>query len=262
MHFLGITVLDASANITIVGEHAANRTNDDVVEVQILSSNTPFIIPQIFDTFRNLETMAVTTSNLQSINFPENAQLVQLFTASNNISHIENGTFRNQARMQELAISSSNVKTVDEDAFVGLENVISITLNANQITEFRPRTFFPLVNASVIHLNSNRLTRIVEDLFSQNGMLTQLLLSFNQINEVHPGFLDSLTRSIVVLTLTSNLCIDEFFVLFDWQVVNAALQPCYENYRGPREFPRNITMEIEGPVTFYDESGRVIARIE
>lgn len=259
----GITVLDAAANIAIVGEHEANRANDDVVEVQILRSNTPFIIPQIFDIFRNLERMGVTSSNLQSISFPENAHLVQFSSAANNISHIENGTFRNQERrMQELSISSSNVMTVDEDAFVGLSNVISFTLNANQITEFLPRTFFPLVSAIVINLNSNRLTRIEEDLFSQNRMLTQLLLSFNQINEIHPWFLDSLPRSIVVLTMSSNACIDQLFVLFDWEVASAALQACYENYRSPRGFPRSITMKIEGPVTFYNEAGNVIARIE
>jgi len=262
----GVEVLDPSANITIAGEHLANRTDADVEEIRITNSNTPFMIQQLFDAFPNVLELDIMASNLQSINIPDFVQLRWLYLWSNNLSRIENGTFSNQRQLSTISLTNSGITDLDEDAFVGLESLTSMGFINNQIREILPRTLFPFVNVTYLDFEGNNLTRINEGIFSRNERLSSLYLERNQISEIHPGFSAALPSSVNFINLSENQCINASFNPnneLSRMLLNGSLRPCFNNFVGtPADAPRNITLEFVGPVRLFDEFGNMVANIQ
>lgn len=258
----GITVLDPSAsNITFTGQHIGNRTNEDVEIVEIVNSNTPFIISQIFSTFQNLIELEVRSSGLQSISLPDNIRLQYLTLFGNNISRIENGTFRHQNNLAIISLNSNHIQEVEEDAFEGQENLASLSFINNNIREILPRTLDPLINVFYLDFERNNLTRIGEGMLSQMGNLFSLYFDYNQINFIHPQFVETLPVNVQTLGMVENACINQRFTPNteqSRQQLSNALESCFRNFEGA---PRNVTMEFSGPMTLFDSSGRVIARV-
>lgn len=261
----GIEVSNPSANITISGEHLANRTDDDVAKIQIVNSNTPFMIQQLFEAFPNVLELDITASNLQSINIPDFVQLRVLHLDHNNISRIENGTFSNQTQLTALSVYDCEVTELDEDAFVGLESLVSVGFDNNRIHEILPRTFFSFVNVIYLDFQGNNLTRIDEGIFSRMELLRSLYLERNQINAIHPGFSATLPSSLAFLNLSANQCINGSFnpnSELSKMLLNGSLRPCFGNFVGaPAGAPRNITLEFVGAVRLFDEFGNMVANI-
>lgn len=145
---INITVLDPAANIVFVGQHLDNLTDSDVLSMVIVNSNTPFMMPQMFTTFPNMDELLIFSSNLQSINVPSSAQLFYLtrLLYDNNISRIESGSLRGQSRLTYLELSSNNIQEIEEDAFVDLEALNTLVLVGNQLQEIRGTTLHNLTN--------------------------------------------------------------------------------------------------------------------
>lgn len=266
-YLIDIEVLNPSANVTITGQHIGDRTNDDVDMVDIISSNTPFMIPQIFTTFPNIMDLAIENSNLQSINIPENVQLVWIFLFENNISRIDAGTvtgLANQRRLNFLYLPSNLIQDVDEDAFVGLGNLSALVLLDNQITQIKNRTLAPLINAVRIDYELNLLTIIEEDTFAWNSNIQSIGLHNNQIIAISPKFLASQRESsLSIISLDNNNCINETFSVESedgWIFLNNELRDCFHNFIGEVSEVRRVIMEFVGNITIIDEFGNIIAR--
>lgn len=261
-----IEVLDPEQNVIIVGEHVEGRTNDDVTIVDVLNSNTPFMIPQIFTTFPSITHLEISNSNLESINIPDSVRLRMLVVDRNNISRIENGTFANQDELWYLNARDSNIQEIDEDGFVGLGAIVSLVLIGNQIESIAPRTFHPLVNVSYLDLEVNRLTSIGDGVFSQNTRLSSLYLGFNQIEKISPTFSAGFGDNLGFIDLEQNECVSRRFEIdsdddFTRIILHNSLRTCFNNFQGTPSNLRRVVLEFQGPLRLYDEFNNLIASL-
>ena len=261
-----ITVLDPSQNVTFGGTHVEGLTNDDVTFVEILYSDTPFIIPQMFTTFPHINVLRISYSNLQSINIPDSVQLLELWVDRNNISRIESRTFENQESLRYLNVRDSKIQEIDEDAFIGLSALESLVLMDNHIATLAPRTFHPLINVTYLDLNRNNLTSISDELFSQNTQIVNLYLDFNQIEEISPRFTTGFGETLRYIDLEGNNCVDRRFEIdnkddFSRIILHNSLRTCFNNFQGTIPDLKRITLEFEGPMKLYDEFGNIVASL-
>lgn len=260
-----IEVTDPTVNVIFGGTHAENRANSDVNIVEIDNSITPFMIPQIFTTFPNINELTIEHSGLQSISIPDSVQLHWLYLFGNNVSRIENGTFRNQTQLLFLYILFSNVEVIEEDALEGLTSLTSLVLVNNWIAHLEPRTFQPLINVENIDLGENRLTSVSEQLFSSNTRLRLLYLEFNQINAIAPGFDTSLRNTLYLMNLLGNVCVNRSFSLStpeSWELLDDGLATCFENFsNGTVPEIGQIQMEFSGCMSIFDEFDNLLTTV-
>lgn len=260
-----ISVTDRDQYVTIDGEHAINRTNEDVDIVVIFNSETPFIIRQIFDVFPNMYELEIDGSGLLTIDFPETANLAAFLSYGNDIERIENGTFSTQTELLILYLVADRIETIEENAFEGLVNLLSLALIGNRIESLPTGVFNSLANVRYLDLEDNFLTRIDDHLFSQTTELVSLYLEFNRINEISSRFADGFLESIFFINLTGNICADQsFFLNTDalWNVMRLALNTCFTNFNnGTIDETRRLTMEFTGPMSIFDERGNLLATV-
>lgn len=258
--------MDPSANIIINGDHLDNRTNEDVQAIEILNSTTPFMIPQLFEAFPNIYELDIRSSNLQSINIPENIQLLWLFLYFNKIQRLEAGSatgLANQRRLTFIDMVSNGVQEIDEDAFNGLENMLVLILQGNDVREIQPRTFQTMANLEYLDLSFNELSSIGE-LFTTNPLLSSLYLEFNNIESISPRFITNSGDNLEYVNLSGNRCINRFFPLnedFDWISMNNRLRTCFENFIGDVPDMKKVVFKFVGNIVISDEWGNIIARI-
>ena len=260
-----ITVLDPNQNIIIGGEHLENRTNDDVRIVQIRNSETPFMIQQIFETFRNIEELYIHNSNLQSIRIPDIVQLTQIHVDGNNISRIENGSFDGQSNLWFLNLRDNNIQEIEIEALTGLEALGTLNLVGNHIQALVPGTFDSLRNLSRVELDRNNLTSISDELFAQSPLVRILYIEANLIDQISPRLIASLVN-LTHIDLTGNACIDRDFYIenddeFNLIIMHNALRTCYNNFVGVDSNIRRVTFEFEGPLRLFDEFGNIVANL-
>lgn len=98
-HLTEIEVTNPETNVTFGGVHLENRTEADVEVVWMSYSNTPFMLPQLFTTFPNINELDIEFCNLQSINIPASARIQYLILYQNNITRLESGSLHNQGDM-------------------------------------------------------------------------------------------------------------------------------------------------------------------
>lgn len=254
-------------NVTFTGTHANNRTDSDVTDVEILFSNTPFIIHQLFTTFPNLVRLDIYSSNLETIIIPPEAQLLRLGVDANKLLRIESDSLRNQTQLLYFSASRNQITAIDEDVFEDLHSLENLVLNDNRIQELTPRTLAPLTRAYSINFERNLLTTIDEGIFSLNTNLQYLLLQYNQIDKIHPRTFSDLRNNLVFVNLYENQCVSRSFSLnsqddLEWMTINNLLQRCFSNFFGGDPEVRNVTMQFRGPLTIYDDFGNMIARFQ
>lgn len=211
--------------------------------------------------------LQIESSGLSSIDIPDAVHLNRLlYIIGNNIQIIQNGTFRNQANMSEMYLRRSGIEVIEEDAFQGLLNLNSLQLDGNRIRHLSPRTFFPLTKLALLTLGGNFLNRIDSELFSRNIKLSNVYLEDNEINELHPRFADNLRdpNKWSYINLKNNTCVDSAFTLRSisaWEVLDKALETCFNNFAETAPEKRRITMEFVGHLTLFDESDHVIVKV-
>lgn len=260
----GIEVTDEVANVTITGEHRANRTNADVNMIEIWNSNTPFIIKELATTFPNAYLWDIDSSGVRSIQLPRAPRLRFLYVNNNDIPNIGEGAFAKNPQLFSIDVSDNNINTLDPNAFDGLINLFSIDLSTNNISSVDPRTFNGMSSLSVVNLNSNQLVRI-ENLFSSNLKMWNILLQDNQIEAISPSILTHLRNGeIIFVNLRGNKCAN-FGVMprteSSWMEMNNLMQPCFNAYTNPPAgAPRRVMFEFYGELELYDRNGNLLAK--
>lgn len=102
-------MLDPAANVTFVGNHTGENTDANVNVVEILSSNTPFIIEQIFTQFPNVIGLEIINSQLQTLRIPEFAILEDITLRGNNVSRIESNSLANQTNLVWFSATNNSI---------------------------------------------------------------------------------------------------------------------------------------------------------
>lgn len=261
----GIEVVNEFDTILVGGEHLEGRTNADVEVVEIYDSNTPFIIPEIAETFVNANEWVIAAVGLQSIFIPFSPELRWITIYLNNITHLEERAFAANPQIIYLDLWRNEIQNISPDAFVGLVNLQALALIDNNIREIHPRTFNPLPSVSYLDLEGNSLTRVGE-ILSNNRNLYSLFLEYNQIEAISPRLLTHLRGGrFSLVSFLGNACIDgAFFVGGDqaWIETNNALQPCFRAYLNePEGAVRRVVFEFTGNLELFDRNGNILASL-
>lgn len=264
-----VELMFPNVNIVFEGEHLDGRTDADVVEVEILESMVTFIIPSMFTQFRNLEFLDIYRTSLSYLQFPNvTNNLRQIFIVGGNINRIENSTFINSPSLERLTIRESGVTEIEESAFEGLENLRSLSLVGNRITRIPQRALHDIPNAYTIDFERNNLTRVEASSFAESRNLTNLYLERNQIVEIEGTFTEAFRENIFIISLYDNLCTDRSFTFssnnervseFIW--FNMVMSQCYNNFAAGPNGLRRVTLELDGPMSFFDAFGNLVLRV-
>jgi len=261
---VGIEATDPNEAIVFAGDHLGDRSDEDVEVVHIRTSNTPFMIPEIFTTFPNMFELDIQNSNLESINIPDTVSLVWLILYRNNISRIDNDSIRGQTELYYAELMYNGIEVIEEEAFRDFGGVNTLVLIGNNIAEIIGTTLHPLTSAVYIDFERNQLTSIGPETFLMNTNAYAIYCEFNQINSIHPQFAVGIRYTLRFINFAGNQCVDQSFPLQDgtgWIIMHNALQTCFNNFEGTVPEEREVTMRFVGNIVFQDENGNVIGRI-
>ena len=161
---LGIIVADnENQSFTIGGAHMSGRNNDDVLQVEIVNSDTPFIISQLFTTFSNMQRFIVTQDR--------------------GLRRIQTGAFRNATNLNNFVIHfNEKLRVIEQNSFTGASNVVSFSIVTNQIETIDDSAFNGLNRAQFVYLGMNQIRHLSENLLRN---LPQLMILHSQFNSLH-----------------------------------------------------------------------------
>lgn len=259
-----------NVNIVFEGEHLDGRTDADVVEVEILDSMVTYIIPSMFTQFENLEFLDIYRTSLAYLQFPNvTNNLREIYIVGGMIDTIENSTFVNSPSLERLSIRESGIVEIEENAFEGLERLQFLSLIGNHIRRIPQRALHDIPNAYWIDFERNNLTRVEASSFAESRNLTNLWLERNQIVDVEGTFTEAFRERIFLINLSGNLCTDRSFTFssneqergseFTW--FNMVMSQCYNNFAAGPNGLRRVTLELDGPMSFFDAFGNLVLRV-
>lgn len=254
-----------NAFFSIGGQHMPGFNNELVQRIQIVYSNIPFVIPQLFTTFPNVidATMAtVGLTRIQPNGFFMARNLRMLSITSNQFPvDVHANAFSGPSNLLILDLFGNNIQTVNETAFTGLSSLLQLYMEHNSLQELHSDVFTPLTSLEFLLLSDNQLERLSGRLFANNRELTNLQIARNQINSIGRNVLDDLTR-LAIFDLTFNRCVDASWIIggaTTIDVVREGLNACFNNFVD--DDVRRIILEIRGPFVLRYENGTEIIRI-
>lgn len=259
----GIELLDSTSNVTFVGQHLGDRADADVQSVEIWNSNTPFVISEIFTQFPNVVDLEIINSQLQTLRIPPGSNLEWIVLRDNNVSRIDRNSISNLERLEYFSARNNSIFEIDEEAFMGLPSLWYAGFINNNISAIAPLTFHSVIAARTIDFEGNNLTSIGDNIFQNNRNLTTLYLERNHIEFVSPTFSSNLQEgsSLSSVNFSGNRCIDRRFSTsddFEWMILNAQLNTCFQNFVGRQE-TRRFIIETSGSFILRDQFGNVVA---
>jgi Leucine-rich repeat (LRR) protein len=249
--------------VTFVGTHQDDMSNNNVVNLRVNYSRIPFFMSEMFTTFPELKAVEISYGGLETIradDFVNAKNLESLYLRYNNIKVLNGGTFSNLPKLQKLSLGQNEIEIVIGNAFSGLKSLRLLYLNDNRIRRLHINTLNSLNELRDLNLGRNYLTGISSTLFRDNPQLGVIMLDSNQISAIDENFLDNLPR-LSVLNLISNKCVSQ---LFDGNRnrINEQLSGCYEAFRSlPAEGTRRVIMEIDGELSLNNEDGLRIVEL-
>lgn len=265
-----VELMFPNVNVVFEGEHLDGRTDADVREVEILDSMVTFIIPSMFTQFRNLEFLDIYRTSLSYLQFPNvTTNLREIYIVGGMINRIENSTFVNSPSLERLIIRESGVTEIEESAFEGLENLRFLSLIGNHIQRVPQRALHDIPNAYWIDFERNNLTRVEASSFAESRNLTNLYLEHNQIVEIEGTFTEAFRERIFLINVYDNLCADRSFTFsndeqvrqseFTW--FSMVMSQCYNNFAAGPNGLRRVTLQLDGPMSFFDAFGNLVLRV-
>lgn len=259
-----IEVVDVeNQEIFIGGRHSQGRDDDDVTMVMLFDSTIPFIMTQVFRTFRRLENLIVHDSGLRRIQHDAltNAGNLQRLTITSNpqLKTIPANTFHGAPELTHLILAGNQIESVSLVAFNGLTKLRFLFLSQNLICFLSLNTFRQLPSLQHLVISHNFIDSIDSRLFSNNNQLVRLDISANRIDGIEENVLDRLIK-LRSFDARGNKCVNR-----SWNIegendkVQNDLRICFDNFIGPPE-ARTFIMEIRGKLTIRDENGVEIVK--
>lgn len=259
-----ITISDsADADYVISGVHETDMTNEDVMKVQIINSNIPFVITQLFTTFPALNACYITNGGLtriQSNAFPNASSLTYLEVQQNHeLRIIQENAFVGAPNLFNIDLYDNEIEEIHENAFEGLGLLLQLFLDRNHLSHLPLNVFRPLTTLYTLQLSENHFESLEGKLFIHNSEIRILEVALNQINAISESLLDNLPQLSFFNTL-GNICISRMFFISETtpvSYVREALTSCFNNFVEVRR----IILEVRGPITLRYENGTEIIRI-
>lgn len=223
-----------SFEISMMAKDNTDKTEEDVVWVQIRDSQLDNLSTGVFEKFVNMEKIMIISSKgfqkLESSYFDKKIKLVLM--KNTDLEVVGEKCFEGLNNLKTLSLNYNQVKRVHKRAFKDLVNMEKIEMVYNQIEFLDDDVFENNVNLKLILLYNNKLKVISAQLFTRNNKLESLQIQNNQITQIEKGFQANLT-SLNRVDLSSNLCISENiqvtrYIL--WSSQQFKFKDCYSNF--------------------------------
>jgi Leucine rich repeat len=220
--------------ITVMAKENDNKTESDVVWVQIRDSQLDNLPKGVFEKFLNMEKiMIISSKGFQNLNltyFDKKIKLVLM--KSTDLEIIGENSFTGLEELKTLSLNYNNVKKVHKLAFRDLVNVEKIEMVFNSIEFLDDETFARNVNLKLVLLYNNQLKVLSTQLFGKNINIESLQLQNNAISQIEKGFQTTL-KSLTRADFSNNVCINENIQIsryVQWSSHQYKFKDCFNNY--------------------------------
>lgn len=221
--------------INVMSKESTNRTESDVVWVQIRDSEFDDNLPKgVFEKFVNMEKIMILSSkgfkNLDRNFFDKKISLILM--KNTDVENVGENCFTGLENLKILSLNYNSIKTIHKSAFRDLVNMEKIEMVNNNIEALDDDIFANNVNLKLVLLYNNKIVVINSKLFSRNPNIESLQLQNNVITQIEKGFqteLKKLTRA----DFSSNGCISESIILtrfIQWSSHLYKFKDCNNNY--------------------------------
>lgn len=252
--------------ITIEGNHMQGRTNEDVLNLVIQTSDTNVIPANIFQVFPNIQYIEAFRSGITSMggtSFTFATRIRGLFVNFNNVPSLTGSPFFGRGGVTHLNMYSNQIESISENFFFGLAGLRYLSLGGNNLRSIPPQLFAPLVNLRNFLASGNQIESLSRQTFATNRQVQIIALEYNMLNSLGENLFNGLDN-LEYIGLTGNTCVDSYFE-FDGRVdiddVNNVLQGCFENFVPEPPRRRTLLFELRGNMTFSDEYNREILNV-
>lgn len=157
-----VKLSDGIFDINMMSRETTNKTDTDVMWVQIRDSQFENLPKGIFEKFENMEKIMI----LSSKGFK-----------------ILNTTYFDK-KITLILLKNTDLEIIGENAFLGLNNLNILSLNYNHITRVHKNAFRDLVRIDKIEMVGNSIENLDEDIFQNNINLRLLLLYNNKLKVI------------------------------------------------------------------------------
>lgn len=218
----------------MIRDNDSNKTDEDIVWVQIRDSQFSNLPRGVFEKFVNMERIMIISStgfrNLDTSYFDKKITLVLM--KNTDIEVIGENPFVGLSELKTLSMNYNQITTVHKDAFRDLVKMEKIEMVGNKIEYLDVDVFRNSVNLKLVLLYHNKLKVIPTQLFGRNTMLESIQLQNNSISQIEKGFnkpLEKLTK----VDFSSNICISESISVtrqVQWNSHLFKFKDCFNNY--------------------------------
>ncbi|CRL01814.1 CLUMA_CG015030, isoform A [Clunio marinus] len=253
--------------IIIEGQHEPGRTNEDVGNFIIQSSNVNAIPANIFQVFPNIVAIYGFDAGITGINPPDFTfanQLRGIFASANIMPRLTGSPFFVRSTITDISFYSNQIEFIANTFFIGLLNLRYLSIEGNNIAALTPEMMAPLVSLRNFYASANRFETLSGRVFANNRNIEFIGLNENIINAIGPNAFDNLPN-LEILALSQNSCVDEVFTINEditIETVNQSLQQCFNNSVPEPPRTRTLLFEVRGNMTFFDEYNDELLRIE
>lgn len=221
-------------DISVMAKTGVNKTEKDVVWVQIRDSQLNNLPKGVFEKFVNMEKIMIIASkgfkNLNVSYFDKKIKLVLM--KNTDLEIIGENSFTGLEDLKTLSLNYNSVKKIHKLAFRDLVNCEKIEMVYNSIEALDDETFSRNVNLRLLLLYNNQIKVVTTQLFAKNVNLESLQLQNNAISQIEKGFYNTL-KSLTRVDFSSNVCLSENIQItryVQWSSHQYKFKDCYNNY--------------------------------
>lgn len=211
-----------------------NKTEEDIIWVQIRDSQFENLPSGIFEKFINMEKIMVLSTtgfkNLSVAYFDKKITLVLM--KNTDLEEVGENAFIELSELKTLSMNYNKIFKIHKNAFRDLVKMEKIEMVGNNIEILDADTFANNVNLKMALLYNNKLKVIQTQLFARNTLLELLQLQNNSISQIEKGFHRTLEK-LMRTDFSSNICISESIQLtrfIQWNSHLYKFKDCNNNY--------------------------------
>jgi hypothetical protein len=234
----------SSITFEVSGTHLPGHSNSDVIYIIIESSQTPFIITQLFATFNNAEVLRISSSGLSRIQqnaFIGGNSLRDVEIIGNPLRALGAHAFFGALQIRNLNLQNNQIDDINVDALYGLHALHIIDLSRNRLRTLPSNVFLWRRIIRSINLNNNVIEVLPGDIFQDNRVVNTIALSNNNINALGRDFIAGLNE-LTSFEILNNRCVDGAWTVGETertQTIPEALEGCFRNYEALKREIRN-----------------------
>lgn len=224
---------DEELEISVMSKDV-NKTEKDVVWVQIRDSQLANLPKGVFEKFENMQKiMVIASKGFQNLSVSYFDKKIKLILMKNtDLEIIGENAFTGLEDLTTLSLNYNNIKKIHKLAFRDLVKVEKIEMVYNQIDWLDDETFSRAVNLKLVLLYNNKIKVVNSQLLGHNPKLESLQLQNNVISQVERGF-QTLLKLLTRIDFSNNVCISENIQItryVQWSSHQYKFKDCYNNF--------------------------------